>query len=434
MKHILILFVLISVIIAQTKLEEANKLILKNKYSEAAIILNEYVNINQDSEAYLKLGICYKNLMKNNEALQSFEKANELDPNNVEILINLAQLYSIIGFLDKSTSTYEQIISLDSLNSFALINLAKSYLDANRIYDAKKIYYALFFGDSLNSYYHRQLAYTFQKENKIDTALYHYKRSFKLNNADIFTVSNLAKIYYQKELPDSAIALIDKGLEVFHNNTQLLKLKSDIYFSLRNYSGAVNAIVRLIANGDESAQLYQRLGICYYQIAVENFVGEAQEQKLESAIEALNKSTAMDSTQSLTELYLGMTLKELERNKDALIHFGKSLDLIYPKYTSAIYTNMAIANNRIGNHAEAIRNFKSAMKFDKSNPNYFYYLASTYDQYYSDKTVPLLYYQLFVEQGDSLEQSILNYARKRIEELKEKVHFQNGSANKLSGL
>ncbi len=434
MKNIVILFVFISVIIAQTKLEEANQLILKNKFAEAVNLLNEYVETNHDAGAYLALGICYKNLMKNNEALISFQKADELDPDNIDILINLAQLYSIIGFVDKSASSYEQIISLDSLNNFAMINLAKLYLDVNRIYYAKKLYTTLLFDDTLNSYYHRQLAYTFQKENKIDTALYHYKKSFELNNADIFTVSNLAKIYYQKELPDSAITLIDKGLEVFHNNTQLLKLKSDIYFSIRNYSGAVNAIVRLIANGDESAQLYQRLGICYYQISVENFVGEAQVQKLESAIVALNKSVLMDSTQSLTELYLGMTYKELERNEDALIHFNKSLDLIYPKYTSAIYTNMAIVNNRIGKHSDAIRNFKSAMKFDSANQNYFYYLASTYDQYYSDKSVPLLYYQLFVKQSDSLEPSILNYAQKRIDELKEKVHFQNGAANKQSEL
>lgn len=434
MKNIVILFVFISVIIAQTKLEVANQLILKNKFAEAVNLLNEYVETNQEAEAYLALGICYKNLMKNNEALISFQKADELDPDNIDILINLAQLYSIIGFVDKSTSAYEQIISLDSLNNFAMINLAKLYLDTNRISEAKKLYTTLLFGDTLNSYYHRQLAYTFQKENNIDTALHHYRTSFELNNADVFTISNLVKIYYQKELPDIAIVLIDKGLEIFHNNTQLLKLKSDIYFSIKNYSGTVNAIVRLIANGDESAQLYQRLGICYYQIAVENFVGEAQVQKLESAIESLNRSTTMDSTQSLTELYLGMTNKELERNEDALIHFNKSLDLIYPKYTSAIYTNMAIVNNRSGKHSDAIKYFRSAIKHDNTNPNYLYYLASTYDQYYSDKSVPLLYYQLFVQQSESLEPSILNYAQKRIDELKEKVHFQNGVANKLSGL
>lgn len=133
MKNIVILFMLISVIFSQTKLDEANQLILKNKFTEAVIILNEYININQEAEVYLKLEICFKNLKKNNEALTSFQKANELDPNNIEILINLAQLYSIIGFSDKSISTYEQIISIDSLNNFALINLAKLYLDANRI-------------------------------------------------------------------------------------------------------------------------------------------------------------------------------------------------------------------------------------------------------------------------------------------------------------
>lgn len=426
-----ILFVLVGIsLLAQSNLDEANKLMLKSKFSEASNLLEKYTDEYNYAEVYLKLGICYKNLMKNNKALSAIEKANELNPGNEDILTNLASLYATVGFDIKAISTFENVIMLNSANTFAKISLAKLYIDGGRWNNAKSIYKNLMEGDSSNSFYYRQLGYIFQKEDNWDAAYKFYKTACQLNNADLFTISNFAKVHYQKEQPDSAIAILDKGLEMFQNNTQLLKLKSDIYFSIKNYSGAVNAIVRLIANGDESAQLYQRLGICYYHISVENFVGEAQIKKLESAIDALDQSSSIDSTQSLTELYLGMTYKELDKNDDAITHFQKAIELIYPNFTSAIYTNLAIVFNRAGNYAEAIRSFKSAMDFDKDNPNYLYYLASTYDQYYYDKYVPLIYYQMFVSSHDTLDLKLKNYALDRIEELKESVHFQNGANNK----
>lgn len=425
-KLIVILFLTIFVD-AQTQLDEANKLMLKSKFNEAADLLENYIETNEDADALLKLGICYKNLMRNNDALQVIKIADKLKPGNIDILTNLALLYSANGFNTDAVQTFEQAVMLDTANIFAQINLAKLYIDVGRWGDAESIYEKLVSGDPGNSFYHRQLGYIFQKEESWDKAFRYYKTSFELNSADLFTISNLAKVYFQKENPDSAIAVIDKGLITFVNNTQLLKLKSDILFSIKNYSSAVNSIVRILANGDESAQLYQRLGICYYQIAVENFIDEAQIKKLESVIEPLMQSIKMDSTQSLTELYIGMTYKELEQYDEAITHLQKALELIYPTFTSAIYTNLAIVYNRNGNYAEAIKSFKSAMEFDKDNPNYFYYLASTYDQYYYDKQVPLIYYQLFLARGDSLEPSLKKYAQGRIEKLKESVHFQNGS-------
>ena len=427
MKKLFSILLITLVICGQSQLDEASKLMLKSKFSEAADILKNFVQTNENAEAFLKLGLCYKNLMQNNQALDVIERANELNPDNAEVLTNLASLYSTVGFDEKAIEIFKHVIELDSSNIFAKMNLAKLYIDAGKWGEARAIYGILLTKDSLNSFYHRQLGYIFQKEENWEEAFKHYKISFAQNSKDIFTISNLAKVYYQKEQIDSATAVIDKGLETFANNTQLLKLKGDIHFTTKNYGAAVNSIVRIVANGDESAQLYQRLGICYYQIAVENFVGDAQIVKLESAIEVLNKSTKLDSTQSLTELYLGMTYKELGKNEEATEHLQKAVTLIYPAFTSAIYTNLAIVYNRSEKYADAIRSFKSAKEFDKDNPNYLYYLASTYDQYYYDKKVPLIYYQMYVSSKDSLEPSLKKYALNRIEELRESVHFQNGS-------
>jgi len=427
MKKIFVILLLAIFVNAQSQLTKANKLMLKNKFNEAVDILKNYLQENENAEAFLKLGLCYKNLMLNNKALDVIEKANELDSNNIDILTNLASLCSTVGFNDRAVEKYKKVIQLDSTNIFAKINLAKLYIDDGKWGDAESMYNDLLSADSNNSFYHRQLGYIFQKEEDWDKAFDNYKISFADNPKDLFTTSNYAKVYYQKEQPDSAIAIIDRGLTTFTNSSQLLKLKSDICFSIKDYGNAVNAIVRLIAKGEESALLYQRLGICYHQIAVENFIGDAQILKFESAIDALTKSTELDSTQSLTELYIGMAYKELEKNEKAIKHLQKSLELIYPNYTSAIYTNLAIVYNRSGNYVDAIKDFKLAKEFDEDNPNYFYYLASTYDQYYYDKKVPLIYYQMYLASKDSLEPALKNYAMGRIEELKETVHFQNGS-------
>ncbi len=430
MKKLILLLLVSGFVFGQTKLEDANKLILKSKFSEAAEILKEYIDENENANAYLKLGVCYKNLMKNNEAIIYLEKANELQPDDLDILINLASTYAAVKFNGNAIKSYEEVLTIDSTNTFASINLAKLYLEQNKLTEAKHIFEKLLNGDSTNSYYNRQLGYVYQKEENVERAFKFYSRAFELNSADVFTASNLAKILYQKEKPDSAIAIVNKGLKSFPRNTQLLKIKADIYYSQKNYASAVNSIVRIIANGDESAQLYQRLGICYHQIAVQNFVGEAQNKKLESAVEALNKSIELDSTQSLTQLYLGMTYKELEKHEEAITHLNKAVELIYPIYTSAIFTNLAIVFSREEKYAEAIKNFKLAKKFDQDNPNYYYYLASTYDQYYYDKQVPMIYYQMYLSSGDSLDPALQKYARTRIEELKETVHFQNGSSSK----
>lgn len=406
---------------------QANLLIMKNKYSPAVELLETYISKNPNPDAYLKLGICYKNLMKNDQALTLLNKANQLKQNDTDILINLGSVYSSLGYNDKAVECLEKAVALDSTNLFTFINLAKLYIELDNLQYAKSIYQKLLNADSTNSYYHKQLAYVYQKLKEEKKAKVHFKISIEINSKDIFTISNLARIYYNEKKPDSAIAFIDKGLENFPDDTRLLKLKADILYSEKEWSSAVNVLVKILANNDESAQLYQRLGICYYQIAIENFVGDAQIKKLESAAETLQISFIMDSTQSLTALYLGMTYKELDKNKEAISYLERAAELIYPKFTSAIFTNLALVYQKEKNYSEAIKYFKQAQKYDANNPNYWYYLASTYDAYYYDKTVPMIYYQMFLSSSDSLDERLSNYAAERINRLKENIHFQNGS-------
>ena len=426
-KYLLVIFLFMFSLRGQEKiLTEANTLFLQNKFDAAASLFEEYLSTNEDPGIYLKLGLCYQNLMKYDKALSVFEKANELKENDADILLKFGLLYSSMGYFSKAVGALEKSVSIDSINIFARISLAKLYVESKDFLEAETAYKKLLIIDSTNSYYYKQLGSVYQKLKREKAAEEFYKKSFELNTADIGTASSLALLYYNRDRVDSAIAVIDTSLQSFEDDTRLLKLKADILFSKKDYSGAVKAIVKILAGVNESPQLYQKLGICYYEIAIENFVGDAQRTKLESAMDTLECSFKNDSTQSLTALYLGLVSKALSKNDEAISYMEKAIKLIYPRYTSAIFTNLALVNQEERNYSEAIKYFKEAQKFDLGNPNYWYYLAAIYDSYYSDKQIPMLYYQKFLASGDSLDQRLSIYAKDRIDELKEKIHFQNG--------
>ncbi|MCF8242610.1 MAG: hypothetical protein K9J16_14625 [Melioribacteraceae bacterium] len=414
----------------QNLIKLADSLMLNSDYPAAVKVLENAKSEYPNANLYLKLGICYRNLMRKDIALKNILEAEEIDNRNKDVLINLASIYSSLGNVTKAIEKFNEVYLIDSTNIFVKINLAALYLNSGDIYTSKSLYESLASNDSSNSFYIRQLASIANKEQKFQKSLELYEKTFAINKNDLKTIVPLAKLYYKFDMIDSAIDVTKTGLNFFTDETQLLKLLGDIYFNKKNFAGAVNAYVKLIAKGDESFEIYQKIGICYYQLAVENFVGDAQVQKLESAVEALNKSFSIDTTQSFTALYLGLAQKELGNNSEAASWFNKSIELLYPKYTAAIFTNLAIVYQRENNFSESIINFKKAMKFDSNNSDYYYYLASAYDTYYSDKNVPLIYYSMFLSKADSSDMRLINYARERIGELEEIVHFQNGSSSR----
>ena len=426
-KYIIMILLLVFSLRSEEKIiADANSLFLQNKFNTAAELYEEYLTANEDPQIYLKLGLCYKKLMKYNKARAAFEKANELKDNDADILLNLGLLYSSMGRSFMAIDALEKSVEIDSSNIFARISIARLYVKSEEFVNAERLYRKLLTSDSANSYYYKQLGYVYQKLKKEREAKEYYEKSFELNAADIGTASSLALIYYDEEKPDSAIAIIDTALHNFEDDIRLLKLKADILFAEKDYSGTVNVIVRILASENDSPQIYQRLGICYYQTAVDNFAGDAQIIKLESAVEALKQSFESDSTESLTALYLGLTYRALSRNDEAINFLEKAVTLIYPKYSPAIFTNLALVNQEEKNYSEAIKYFKEAQRLDTGNPNYWYYLAAIYDSYYSDKQTPMIYYQKFLMSEDSLDERLSIYAEARINELKEKIHFQNG--------
>ena len=93
-------------------------------------------------QAELYYGAGTQSLMQKQytEALKNLMKANELDPNNAEILNNLGMAYFFKGEKDVAVKTLQRALEIDEKNSDARINLASIFYKDGKVTEAEKMY------------------------------------------------------------------------------------------------------------------------------------------------------------------------------------------------------------------------------------------------------------------------------------------------------
>lgn len=93
-------------------------------------------------QANLYFGAGTQSLMERQytDALSNLLKANELNPNNSEILNNLGMAYYFKGEKDLALKTLNEALKLDEKNSDARVNLASIFFKDGKFAEAERIY------------------------------------------------------------------------------------------------------------------------------------------------------------------------------------------------------------------------------------------------------------------------------------------------------
>jgi tetratricopeptide (TPR) repeat protein len=89
---------------------------------------------------YLLLGDLYVKNRQLDEALQAFEKAQELSPANPQGYILRANLLNMMGKTDETIAQYDELLQTQPNSIAALMGLATSYESLGRLAEAKEKY------------------------------------------------------------------------------------------------------------------------------------------------------------------------------------------------------------------------------------------------------------------------------------------------------
>lgn len=115
----------------QTLIKEGDKLLQQFDYDGAKAEFEKAWKQTPSLESMLrtKIGVIYTQKNRWIEAAEEFERAAELDPKNVVIHFNLANVYASMDFLDKAIAEYEAILKIQPDLYWAEFNMSNLYYE-----------------------------------------------------------------------------------------------------------------------------------------------------------------------------------------------------------------------------------------------------------------------------------------------------------------
>lgn len=183
----------------------------------------------------------------------------------------------------KADSLYQKAIQNDPFYTWAyagrgwLLNLQKktdkalaSFLKGIEVNPTKESSYYY-----LANYYRNALKDYEQAEK-------YYLKALEINPYYQYAVSDLIDLYNTQDQKDKPISLINSAIEKNPENPSNWNLKGDHYFSLKDYSSAVQAYLQAIQLDPDNANGYSNLSICYLELGQTGKALELYSKAIES--------------------------------------------------------------------------------------------------------------------------------------------------------
>lgn len=167
-------------------------------------------NSTKDKQADLYFGAGTHSLMTKQytDALKNLLKANELRPNNSEILNNLGMAYYFKSEHDMAVRTLKRALELDKENSDAKVNLASIYYKDGNVSGAEKLYKEVL----KDLTYEKQARTLFnlgllnmQSKNNLVSAENYFKKSIKEDDNYCPAYFHLGLLQFQRRQFNSAL-------------------------------------------------------------------------------------------------------------------------------------------------------------------------------------------------------------------------------------
>jgi tetratricopeptide (TPR) repeat protein len=342
----------------------------RGDYAPAMILFQQAIERHQDVSAralsWNSLGDVYSALDRNQEAIQAYHQAVDLDYEFVFPWNSLGREYSLLGCYEEAVDAYQQVIKHSPDEALPWYSLGNAY-------------------SALTQY---------------EEAIRAYQRAIELGPAEAWPYNNLGFVYQKLGEPRQAIELYQQALERHEDSYSKAVTWDNLgnaYRALRNYDEALSAYRWARTLAPEYAWPYHNLGdthsargefdtaIPFYQQAIErherdldraaawNNLGDAYQalDRLEEAINAYQRVIDLNPKHALPWYSLGNIYRELDqRETDRAEAKDRSIQVI-EAYRRAIeldpayawpYHNLGLIYEQRGATDEALRLFQQALE------------------------------------------------------------------------
>ena len=339
------------------------------------------------------------------KAIEAYKNSEDV----ASVLDKIAKAYIAIGNYEEGANYYKKAIEENPDDLLLKYDYAK-LLSRTKSYDtANNLFRNLIKKDSLNPNYHYELGLVLQKQN--DTlAQGSFLKTFKLDETHQKAIFKIAKQLIIKRNFKEAHVFLDKGLENYANNVELISLKAQAYYYQDYFTHAVVWFNKLIDLGEVSEFIHEKLSLSY-----------AQNSDYEDAIYHRKQALKYNPFDANAIYVIGTYYQRLSDFEKAEDYIASSLEL-KDVSLSQEYQTLGTVLNRQKKYEAAIKAFQKALSEDPSNVMVEFFLLRTKDEFYADIDAKIAMYEKYLSKNKK--SMFVAYAEKRLKALKEEKFLQ----------
>lgn len=411
LRFVILVFLLLAVSVELLSQERLDQLILNKQYGQAMSQVDKMLSEEPSAHLFHKKGLIMKELYDYSGSISAFNRAVVLDQQNITYLIDLADLMTTLGNVNDAINVYRKALSLGTEDVPVRAKLGQLLINQREFAEAHRIFSGLRQSDTTNVFFNKNLAIAAARIGKSQQAIDLFGQVLSANPRDISVYPLLAGLYIQTELFTRANAILRRGLEEFPGNSMLLLRLAQNLYSQRKFEEALPVYEQWITGNDLYFDVRKEYGIVLYFNKME-----------EKALEVLETALLELPSDPFVALYIGLCHKKLKDFEMSKQYLNLAIESSTPYYLGDIYHHLGQVHGLTREFDTSIEMLKKAYELDYTNHELLFEIATTYEEYNSNKTLALNYYQLYLTEA---KEKALNatYALDRIKRLKEDLFF-----------
>jgi tetratricopeptide (TPR) repeat protein len=209
------------------------------EFEKALLIDPENVNVINS------LGVCHGVKGEHGKAIEAFAKAMSLDAGDVMAPYNLGLSYVMTGDRDKALEFLLKAFALDENQFEVALQLGRLYLDKEKPETALEYLEKAVKMDKESAPAHRFLGECHNELKKAPEAIRSYSEAVKLNGNDAYSLSALGVLYAEegKNL-DIALVFCEQSVELAPETALFHHRLAQVYLKLERFQDALEAFER----------------------------------------------------------------------------------------------------------------------------------------------------------------------------------------------
>ncbi len=214
---------------------------------------------------FSNVGLVMYRAAKPEAAIFYLEQSASINPQSIDALNNLGNIYSELKQHDQSIDAYERALKADPGNFSTLFNLSLAYMETKAFEKAEAI---LLQATQINPRFyraHEMLTRIYLKQKKFASALLHLKILKRLQPGQLLTELNIGTVILEMGQADLALKYLE-GLQArFPQAIEINQRMAEAYYRQKEYQKAIVQYEFVIDRAPRFIENYIQLGWIHYQ-------------------------------------------------------------------------------------------------------------------------------------------------------------------------